>query len=923
MLLLAPNPRRVYNGAPMALTAGNKLGPYEIQSPLGAGGMGEVYRACDTRLNRSVAIKILPEHLSGNAEARQRLEREARAISSLNHPNICTLHDIGHQDGVDFLVMEFLEGETLANRLLKGPLPPDQVLKYGIDICEGLERAHKNAVVHRDLKPSNIMLTKTGAKLMDFGLAKAVPEQSPPSTGLTATLVNPGASQPLTAKGTVVGTFQYMAPEQIEGKEADERGDIFALGAVLYEMSTGKRAFTGKNQASVVAAILASDPPPVSAIQPLSPPALDRVIRNCLAKDPEDRFQSVHDLKLQLKWIAEGGSQAGVPPVIASRRKSREYLAWIAAAAGIVITAAVMLPWPKAAVATRPIQSYLPAPENNTFILSDDDTAGPVTISPNGTHIAFVAMDKDGTKRIWFRTLSESAAMQLPGSEGGTYPFWSPDDKWIGFFADGRLKKAPVNGGPVLALAETPRARGGTWSENGMIVYTPATQTALYEVPATGGAARQITKIEVGVHTTHRWPVWLPGGKRFLYLATSHEHEGASERNGIYVATPDGKENRFLLPTDANVVVTPGYLLFVQNGNLMAQAFDAERAELKGDPTPVASGVVRNAGTWRAAFDASNNGILVFQAGSSAIGSQLLFLSRDGKPPVQFGDMAVFHEMKLSPDGRKLAIAMGDPTSALWIYDLARGVRTRLTFQGNVVTPVWSPDGTRVAFGERRGNGAMDLYIKDASGVGNEEPLVTDDPAHSTDQSGGRSFGDKAIADWSPDGRYILYTATPGSLANSIWMVPLAGDHKPQLFIQAGPEAYLTGGWFSPDGKWVAYTSRETGRAEVYVTNFPQPRGKWQISTAGGNQPRWGRDGKALYYMGIDRTVMEASVTLRGDAVDIGTVRPYLKTNAITLRFGGAYDLAPDGRVLVNSTLGDDTRTITMVVNWLAGLPKK
>lgn len=907
----------------MPLSPGNKLGPYEIQSPLGAGGMGEVYRARDTRLDRSVAIKILPEHLSGNAEARQRFEREARAISSLNHPNICTLHDIGHQDGTDFLVMELLEGETLANRLLKGPLAPDQVLKYGIDICEGLERAHKDGVVHRDLKPGNIMLTKTGAKLMDFGLAKTVCAEPPPSTGLTATLVTPNASQPLTAKGTVVGTFQYLAPEQVEGKEADERGDIFALGAVLYEMATGKRAFAGNNQASVVAAILASDPPPVSAVQPMSPPALDRVIRNCLAKDPEDRFQSVHDLKLQLKWIAEGGSQAGVPSVVASRRRNRESLAWIAAAAIVGIAAGVALLWPRTGVGAHPIRSYLPAPDNTTFILSDDDTAGPVTISPNGTYIAFVAMDKDGAKRIWVRALSESSARQLAGSEGGIYPFWSPDEKWVGFFADGKLKKAPVSGGPVLALADTPRARGGAWSEDGMILFAPATQSALFEVPATGGTPRQVTKIEVGVHTTHRWPVWLPGAKEFLYLATSHEHEGASERNGIYVATPDGKENRFLLSADANVVVTPGHLLSVQNGNLMAQTFDAKRAQLEGDPIPVAADVIRNSGTWRAAFDASNNGILVFQSGSSAIGSQLLFLSRDGKPPLQLGDVAVYHEMKLSPEGRRLAIALGDPSSALWVYDVVRGVRTRLTFQGNVVTPVWSPDGTRIAFAERQGNGPLDLYIKDASGVSNEEPLVSDDPARSPNQPSGRSWGDKAVADWSPDGRYILYTATPGSLANSIWMVPLAGDRKPQVFIQAGPEAYLLGGWFSPDSKWVAYTSRESGRSEVYVTNFPQPRGKWQISTAGGSQPRWGRDGKTLYYMGIDRTVMEASVTFHGNAVEVGKVQPYLRTNAVTLRFGGAYDLAPDGRVLVNSTMGDDTRTISIIANWPAGLPKK
>ena len=890
----------------MPLTSGSKLGPYEIQSPLGAGGMGEVYRARDTRLDRSVAIKILPSHLSDNPEARQRFDREARAISSLNHPNICTMHDVGHQDGIDFLVMEYLEGDTLADRLLKGPLPPDQVLKYAIEICEGLERAHKNGVVHRDLKPGNIMLTKTGAKLMDFGLAKSV-AANPPSSELAETLMTPGASHPLTAKGMVVGTFQYMSPEQVEGKEADARGDIFALGAVLYEMATGKRAFTGKNQASVVAAILASDPPPISAVQPMSPPALDRVIRNCLAKDPDDRFQSVHDLKLQLKWIAEGGSQAGLPSIVTSRRKNRGILAGVGAAALIAVTALTILFWPKPPAA-RPIQSYLPAPEDSTFILSDDDTAGPVTISPNGTYIAFVAMDKSGTKRIWVRTLSESTSKQLGGSEGGIYPFWSPDEKWVAFFADGKLKKAPVNGGPVMALADAPRARGGTWNESGMIIFAPATQSSLFEVPANGGATKEITKIQMGVHTTHRWPVWLPGGKKFLYLATSHEHEGASDRNGIYVATPDGKETRFLLPADANVVVTPDHLLFVQNGNLMAQDFDADRAELKGDPVPVAESVIRNSGTWRAAFDASKNGILVFQAGSSAIGSQLVWLSHESKPPVQLGETAIFHEMKLSPDGHRLAVALGDPSSALWVYDVARGVRTRLTFQGSVVTPVWSPDGRQVAFCARK-SGPLDVYVKDAGGYGKEEVLVADNQ-------------DKALSDWSPDGRYLMYTATPGTLANSIWMLPLFGDHKPQLFMQAGAEAYLMGGWFSPDGKWVAYTSRESGRSEVYVTNFPQPSGKWQISTAGGNQPRWRHDGKALLYMGIDRTLMEASITLRSDGVDAGTVQPYVKTNAITLRFGGAYDLAPDGRVLVNSTVGEDTRTITMVVNWAAALKR-
>ena len=896
----------------MPLTSGTKLGPYEIQTPLGAGGMGEVYRARDTRLDRIVAVKILPSHLSDSVEARQRFDREARAISSLNHPNICTLYDVGHQDGADYLVMEFLEGETLADRLGKGPLLPEQVLRYGIEICEGLERAHKGGVLHRDLKPGNVMLTKTGAKLMDFGLAKAIDVETPPSTGLTATLMSPAGSHPLTAEGTVVGTFQYMSPEQVEGKDADVRSDIFALGSVFYEMATGRRAFGGKTTASVIAAILAADPQPISAIQSMSPPALDRVVKNCLAKDPDDRFQNVHDLKLQLKWIAEGGSQAGIPAKVISQRKNRERILWIAALASILVGVVLMQMW--TTLTSSPghaIRSYLPAPENTTFILSDDDTAGPVVISPNGTYVAFVAVDKDGTKRIWVRALSEPSAKPLSGTDAGTYPFWSPDEMWIGFFADGKLKKAPVNGGPVLVLADAPRPRGGSWGENGLIVFAPVTQGGIFEVSSAGGTARPLTKVMQGVHTTNRWPVWLPGGKKFLYLATSHEHEAASERNGIYVASPDGKENRFLMPADANVAVTPTHLLYVQNGTLMAQSFDASRAELKGDPVPVGESVIRNPGTWRAAFDASRNGILVYQTGSMASGSQLLWLSRDGKPPVRLGEISNFHGLHLSPDGRRLAVAMGDPSSALWIYDIARGVRTRFTFQATSdAAPLWSPDGKRIAFMERaQPGGALDIYVKDASGSGKEEVLFSDNQ-------------EKAVTDWSTDGRYILYTVIPAGLANAIWVLPLFGDRKPQPFLQAGAESYLNGAVFSPDGKWIAYSSRESGRSEVYLTNFPEPKGKWQVSTLGGRDPCWRRDGKALMYMGIDRTLMQAPISFRGDGVEIGTVQPYVTTNSVTLRFGGAYDLAPDGRVLVNSSVGEDARTITMVTNWTAGIKK-
>ena len=509
----------------MALTAGTKLGPYEIQSPLGAGGMGEVYRACDTRLDRSVAIKILPAHLTDNPEAKQRFDREARAISSLNHPNICTLYDVGHQDGTDYLVIEFLEGETLASRLAKGPLPPEQVLKYGIEICEGLEKAHKTGVIHRDLKPGNIMLTKTGAKLMDFGLAKIV-TGPPPSSGLTATLDGAwagesarGSQNPLTARGTIVGTFQYMSPEQVEGKEADARSDIFALGAVLYEMATGKRAFEGKTTASVIAAVLERDPVPISVTQPMSPPALDRVVKVCLAKDPDERFQSVHDLKLQLKWIAEGGSQTGVPAPVAAKRKNRERA--LAAAALVFALAALALGF---AYFRRPandapsLRSSILPPENASFV--GGVAASGYAFSPDGTRLVFSVQSVEGKSGLWMRPLNSLTAQELAGTENGALPFWSPDGQWVGFFADGKLKKTLASGGSAQVICDAPVGRGGTWNAQGVIVFAPTIGGPLFRVSANGGVPAAVTQLDPATgETTHRWPDFLPDGVHFCTWA--------------------------------------------------------------------------------------------------------------------------------------------------------------------------------------------------------------------------------------------------------------------------------------------------------------------------------------------------------------------------------------------------------------------
>src|ERR1700728_3148236 len=499
----------------MTLTAGTRFGPYEVQSPIGAGGMGEVYRAKDTRLDRTVAVKILPSHLSDNPEAKQRFDREARAISSLNHPNICTLHDVGHQYGIDFLVMEFLEGETLADRLRKGPLPTEHVLKIGIEICEGLERAHKSGVVHRDLKPGNVMLTKTGAKLMDFGLAKATLTGASLASSLTMT--GPSADQPLTAQGTIVGTFQYMSPEQAEGKEADARSDIFALGSMLYEMTTGKRAFTGKSQASIVAAILASEPPPISVAQPMSPPALEQVVKTCLAKDPEDRFQTVHDLKLQLRWIAEASSsRLALPAQVRARRAVQKRTLMIAAGGGWVVAVAAviifLLSRAQLEEERRPMTaSWLPPADTEYAVV----TTGALTLSPDGSKLAFLTGDLSETK-LWVRDVNTGAVHQVE-AERPTFPFWSPDGKYLGFFSAGKMKKVAVAGGPVQVLCDAPEGRGASWSPRGVIIFTPNTFEPLYKVAEGGGVPQKITEIKPG--WTHRNPYFLPDADHFLFTS--------------------------------------------------------------------------------------------------------------------------------------------------------------------------------------------------------------------------------------------------------------------------------------------------------------------------------------------------------------------------------------------------------------------
>src|SRR5579863_2991268 len=688
----------------MTLASGAKLGPYEILSPLGAGGMGEVYRARDTRLDRTVAIKVLPSHLSTDPGLKLRFEREAKAISALQHPNICTLYDVGSQDGVDFLVMECLEGQTLADRLVKGALPLEQVLKIGAEIAQALEKAHRQGIVHRDLKPGNIMLTKSGAKLMDFGLAK--PELAvatgtkgllTPSTPTMNLASLTSAASPLTQKGSIVGTFQYMAPEVLQGAEADARSDLFSLGCVLYEMITGHRAFEGKSQLSVFSAILEKDPDPISASQPLAPPMLDRVVRACLAKDPADRLQSAHDVAMDLRWIIEASPNESAKP---SAQFTKTWAAWAAALLLIFLAVAAFAGYRWAKSSENPLSLHAEILPPEKFALdTTGDSGGMPVLSPQGDRIAFVAHSGE-TKLLFVRSLSSDAPQQLDGTSGASHPFWSPDGRFIGFFAGGKLMKIAASGGPISSLAAAPNSRGGSWSTNDLIVFAHDFQGPLMKVSAQGGTATPATVLDRTKHSTHRWPWFLPDGKHFIFLATNH-NGGDPKQNGIYFGSVDNTETHFIMPSDSAAQYASGFLLYRANSALVAQPFNPQSGTLSGSATPLINNIREDVGVWRTIFAVSQNGVMVYQTGSaSAANSRLVWFDRSGKALDEFDPHEnTVIDVRLSPDNKRVAFAA---VGGIWTIDLQRKTKTRITFDQQVVRePFWSPDGKTIAFSEQ------------------------------------------------------------------------------------------------------------------------------------------------------------------------------------------------------------------------------
>jgi dipeptidyl aminopeptidase/acylaminoacyl peptidase len=881
----------------VSLPPGTRLGPYEILAPLGAGGMGEVYRARDTRLGRDVAIKVLPLHLAATPEVRARFEREARTISQLNHPHICTLFDVGRapgeagSDGVDFLVMELLEGETLAHRLERGPQAVAEVLTLGMQIADALDRAHRAGVVHRDLKPGNVMLTKSGAKLMDFGLARATLAAAAPGT-LTE---SPTVSRPLTAEGTIVGTFQYMAPEQLEGGEADARSDIWALGCSLYEMATGKRAFEGKSQASLISAIMKDEPRSITELQPLSPPALEHAVKRCLMKNPDDRWQNARDVMLELQWIAAASSQAGAPTPVAAPRRVPGRLAW-ALVGVLAIALAGAGAWQlRQRVARPPAVAFdIELPSNLQYEMTP-------TLSPDGRWLAFAAYDSTGSAGLWLRPLNGREMRRIPGIESNedAGPFWSPDSRTLAFFAKGKLLRMALEGGTAEVLCDAPNPRGGSWGKDDVILFAPNSQGAIFRVPAAGGTPVAVTRVD-STHgeISHRYPRFLPDGRRFLYVSLGSEQRG----HATWLASLDGRRPRHVLDaTSVAVYGAPGQVVFQRHGALMAQAFDANSGHLKGQPrTLVGETIAHQMGCDN--FSMSGNGLLACVTGR--LGRDRLFwYDRSGR---RLGPASALLPLSggvsMSPDARQAVCVEADPGggySRPWLVDLGSGLATSLGFENAGSSgAIWSPD-SRTLYIAARPAGRDEIHSLPLNGSGGDR-LVFKPPTLLC-----------YLADCTPDGTRLV-VAIPGESGRwELWLVPTSGTGPARCLLR-GP-FNTQGADVSPDGRWLAYLSDESGQWEVYVTSFPVPGARHRISSDGGFGPRWVRDGRELLFGAPPTRNMAVDISAEG-GFHAGT--PRLLFSAPQELHGG--DVTRDGNRFLLLLPGEmrPSSHLTVLVNW-------
>jgi Tol biopolymer transport system component len=894
----------------VTLAAGTRLGPYEILSAIGAGGMGEVYRGRDSRLDRLVAVKVLPAHLHGNADLRERFDREARAVSSLTHPHICALYDVGHQNGTDFLVMELLEGETLADRLEKGPLPADQALRYGIEIADALSAAHRQGIVHRDLKPGNVMVTKAGAKLLDFGLARTgVAAATGAVTALPTTPAN------LTAQGTILGTFQYMAPEQLEGQEADARTDIFAFGALLFEMITGRRAFEGRTQANLISAIMTSAPPSVSSVQPLAPPSLDYAISRCLAKDPDDRWQSARDLAAELRRVAgrpqesSGVTSVGRATAISSGAvRSRERAAW--GIAGVMTLAlAALAGWLMVGSGT---EESVRRPAHLAISLAPAETLGGMfTLSPDGSRLAFVG--RAGQRmQLFVRPLDRDGATPLGGTEnmGVVGATFSPDGKWLAFVADSRLKKVSIDGGSPMVLALAAAGGRPAWGSNDVIVFSNPAR-GLSQVLASGGGPKILTTPDTkSGEVAHEMPLLLPDGKTLLFDIRRTDATANSGVTMIVSQSLETGERRPLFPGMPLALVDSGHLLFARDASVYSVAFDPNRVIATAEPTMAFPGMTRveQVLTTLPMVSASRSGAIVYlpeRAGSGD--SQLVLVARDGVARPISVPAHRYSDPRVSPDGGRLAMHVFEDERENWVSDLRRGGLMRLTFDpGEDETPIWAPDGRSILYTSTRSNVPRAIIRKPADGSGVEQILWKGD-SH------------LHLGGITPDGETLVVSIANGQQTDITAISVRDGKVTPVVtspFRNANPA-------LSPDGRWLAYTSDESGRPEVYVQPFPTPSGRSQVSTAGGTQPVWARNGRELFYRGSGKMM----------SVDVGAAGSFSPSAPRALfddRFDSTqgeghtcYDVMPDGKnfIMVTKTSAAQGAVthLNIVLDWLGG----
>jgi Tol biopolymer transport system component len=902
----------------MALALGTRLGPYEILSALGAGGMGEVYRARDSRLGRDVAIKVLPPAFSIDPERLHRFEQEARAAAALNHPSILAVFDIGQHDGAPFIVSELLEGDTLRELLHAGALSARKAIEYAIQIAHGLAAAHEKGIVHRDLKPENLFVTSDGrVKILDFGLAKLT------ETDLAQAGASDAATRADTDPGMVLGTLGYMAPEQLRSLPTDHRADIFAFGVALYEMLSGQRAFRRDTAIDTMTAILKQDPPDLPVADRNIPPALVRIVDRCLEKAPARRFQSTGDLAFALEALSSHTGPvpeltAAIQELPAARR--RERLAWMLVAVLAVVAVAALAfgamtyfrrP-PVAVEATRFFVSPTDGWSLATQTQGGQPALGPLAVAPDGRQVAFVARKMSGGTLIWVRSLDTLTAKGLVGTEGGASPFWSPDSRSLGFFADGKLKKIEIAGGPAVTLCGAAPGISGSWSPDGLIVFSGAPATALQKVSASGGTPTAATVLGEG-ESAHARPAFLPDGRHFLYRANS---ANLATRAPTFVGSLDSTERMRLRDVDStNVVYSQRHLLFLLEATLMAQPFDPERLVVSGEPFPIAEQIQRFGNPPYGFFSASDSGVLTYQTGTATGTPQLSWFDRTGKPLGSVGKPAPYGNVALARDGKRALVSLIDSQngSDLWLLDLGRdGLATRFTFDpANQNAPLWSPDGSRLVFSSNR-KGSFALYQKASSGAGSEEVLLAADT-------------NMTATSWSSDGRFLLYTVLSRlSRSNDIWVLPLSGDKKPFPFLES--PANEVEGQFSPDGRWISYTSTESGRNEVYVRSFPDAGGRWQVSTGGGGQSSWRPDGKEIFYVEVtpNPTLMAAAVSAQGAVFAVGVVAPLFRVRPPST-LGAYYQVSPDGnRFLINMTpdVPLAPTPITVVVNWTAGLKK-